>query len=64
MGSGMTIELDFEIDGITDYDADLIKCVSTDETGLNWVGFAITGNKVKFYSFLQNGSEKTGALTT
>jgi hypothetical protein len=64
MGSGMTIELDFEIDGITDYDADIVKCLSTDSTGLNWVGFTVTGNKVKFYSFDKNGSAKKGALTT
>lgn len=64
MGSGMTIEIDFEIDGITDYDADIIKCLSKDQTGLNWVGFTVTGNKIKFYSYLKNGSEKQGALTT
>jgi hypothetical protein len=64
MGSGMTIEIDFEVDGITDYDADIIKCISKDQTGLNWVGFTITGNKIKFYSYLKNGGEKQGTLTT
>ena len=64
MGSGMTIEIDFEVDGITDYDADIIKCISKDQTGLNWVGFTITGNKIKFYSYLKNGGEQQGTLTT
>ena len=29
MGYGMTIELDFEVNGVTDFDEDLIKCIST-----------------------------------
>lgn len=63
MGSGITIELDFEINGITDYDSELIRCLSVDAQGYNKVGFTVVGNKVRFYSAFQNGGE-TGALTT
>ena len=62
MGSGMTIELDFEVNGITDFDADLIKCVSVDNNENNTVGFAVTGTQVKFFSGLKNGTS-TNALT-
>jgi hypothetical protein len=31
MGYGMTIELDFEVNGVTDFDEDLIKCISTNQ---------------------------------
>lgn len=46
MGYGMTIELDFEVNGVTDYDAELISCVSKDASNINKVGFSITGNKI------------------
>lgn len=47
---GMTIELDFKIDGVTDYDTELIKCISTNKDGVIQCGFAITGNTMKFYT--------------
>ena len=47
---GMTIELDFKIDGVTDYDTELIKCISTNKDGAIQCGFAITGNTMKFYT--------------
>jgi hypothetical protein len=56
MGNGMTIELDFEISGVLDYDTSLIKCISTDIDGNINVGFDITGNSVKFYNSRLNGS--------
>ena len=59
----MTIELDFEINGVTDFDEDLIKCISTNQQGAIQVGFAITGNKIKFYNSRLNGGE-LGALTS
>ena len=63
----MTIELDFEISGVLDYDADLIKCISTNEkTKQNYVGFKITGDKFRFYNSRLNGSpdEATGKATS
>ena len=32
-----------------DLDADIIKCLSKDQTGLNWVGFTVTGNKTSLH---------------
>ena len=62
MGKGMTIELDFEVNGITDYNAELIKCISkNDKTDIE-VGFSINGNKAYFYSHSKNGGQ-AGALT-
>jgi hypothetical protein len=50
MGSGMTIELDFEINGVLDYDTELIKCLSRNKDGDIRVGFCVTGDKIRFYS--------------
>ena len=61
MGFGMTIELDFEINGVTDYDAELISCISKDSSKINKVGFSITGNKIQFYNSSKNGGD-TGSL--
>ena len=61
---GMTIELDFEISGVLDYDTELIKCVSTDKDGVIYVGFSITGDKFRFYNSRLNGSPEKGALTS
>lgn len=58
MGQGMTIELDFEINGVTDYNAELIKCLSENQDHVIQVGFSITGNKIRFYSNFKNGGEK------
>ena len=61
MGYGMTIELDFEVNGVTDYDAELISCVSKDASNINKVGFSITGNKIQFYNSSKNGGD-SGSL--
>ena len=50
MGSGMTIELDFEINGVLNYNSELISCISRNKDGDVKVGFNITGDKVRFYS--------------
>ena len=48
--SGMTIELDFEINGILDFSKPSISCVSTDLGGLPVVGFNIVGDQIKLYN--------------
>lgn len=50
MGSGMTIELDFEINGVLDYDTELLSCLSRNADGEIKVGFCVTGDRVRFYS--------------
>lgn len=50
MGSGMTIELDFEINGVLDYDNELISCLSKTKDGVSKVGFSVTGDKISFNS--------------
>ena len=64
MGQGMTIELDFEINGVTDYNAELIKCISTNSRLITQVGFSITGNKVKFYNSSKNGHDGSGSVAS
>lgn len=51
---GVTVELDFKISSVLDYDADLIKCISTDRDGVIYAGFRITGNKAYFYTSVKN----------
>lgn len=51
---GITIELDFKISSVLDYEADLIKCISTDRDGVIYGGFRITGNKAYFYTSVKN----------
>ena len=59
---GMTIELDFEISGVLNYETELIRCVSTNaQNTINYVGFGVTGNKIYFYNNRLNGGEN-GAL--
>ena len=67
MGYGMTVELDFEVSGVLDYNAELIKCISTNKDNIIQTGFVITGDKVKFYNSRLNDSlndkgERIGAL--
>ena len=50
MGSGMTIELDFEVNGVLDYDTELISCLSRNKDKDIQVGFVVTGDRVRFYS--------------
>jgi hypothetical protein len=59
---GFTIELDFEINGILDYSKPLISCLSQTLTEVYGPGFAITGNKAKFYSSNLNDSGNIGTL--
>ena len=62
MGYGMTIEIDFEISGVLDYDEEIIKCYSTDmdKTKIP-VGFRIMGDKIQFFnSDLNNGINEKG----
>ena len=54
--NGLTIELDFKMSGILDYDAELMKCVSTNKEGVIQCGFSLTGNKIYFYTSRQNGT--------
>lgn len=61
VGKGMTIELDFEVNGILDYDTELFKCISTNLKGDIQVGFKITGEKANFYnSRLNDGLDAKG----
>jgi hypothetical protein len=55
-GSGMTIELDFELNGVLDYNDEIIKCLSLDKNQIIQTGFVITGDKVKFYNSRLNDS--------
>lgn len=61
-GNGITIELDFELNGVLDYDSELIHCISKNKrTDEIQCGFSITGNKASFYSSTKNGGS-AGAL--
>jgi tRNA splicing ligase len=42
---GLTVELDFKIDSVLDYDKNIINCVSTDRDGTIYAGFRITGRQ-------------------
>jgi hypothetical protein len=57
-GYGFTIELDIAMSGILNYEADIIKCVSTNKDDEIRCGFTITGNKIYFFSDKQNTKEK------
>ena len=65
MGYGMTIELDFAIEGILDYDAEIISCLSKSKTGSVQCGFNVVGDKIKVYNSRLNGDsyiDKEGKL--
>lgn len=47
---GLTIELDFKVSGILDYNARLIECLSYQNAGNIYSGFYITGNKFCYYA--------------
>lgn len=51
---GMTIELDFMIDGIFDYDTHFIECLSYRADGTIKTGFVVKGDTFKYYA---SGSE-------
>ena len=47
--NGLTIELDFMIDGILDYNANLIECVSRNSDESIKTGFVVQGDTFKYY---------------
>ena len=50
---GMTIELDFEISGVTDYNKPLLSCISSEDLiGQKYsTGFVLYGNEICLHSF-------------
>jgi hypothetical protein len=46
---GMTIELDVEINGVLNYESELLKCLSRDNDNHPRIGFCLNGNAVSFY---------------
>ena len=69
VNKGMTIELDFEVNGVTDYDASLISCLSTLSDTSIATGFVIKGNEIRFYNNrlndqLKDDGTSIGALLT
>ena len=64
---GVTIELDFEIDGVVDATKSIISCISKTTSGQPSAGFEITGSQVKLYNNRLNGvviDEKLKAALT
>ena len=67
--NGMTIELDFEVNGILDFSKTIMSCVSYDITGKTpVVGFELVGDRLKMYNNRLNGQmnssgELNGTLT-
>lgn len=47
--NGVTVELDFMIMGVSDYDAPLIDCISYTVNGAINTGFRVTGDKFYYY---------------
>ena len=48
--TGLTIELDFRVSGVLDYDAHLIECISRDNMDDIKTGFFITGNTFNYWA--------------
>ena len=46
---GMTIELDLEVNGVLNYNTEILKCLSRDNDNHPIIGFSLTGNSVNFY---------------
>lgn len=57
-GGGMTIELDFKIQSVLDYNKELIRCYATDKSGNIFGGFAIYANQACFYTRNLNSEAK------
>lgn len=55
MGSGMTIELDVQLSGITDYDNNIIECIGLGRNSNPCVGFKMTGKTVRMLNSRLNG---------
>ena len=64
VGKGMTIELDLEVSGITNYNAEIIKCISLTEKSIIAVGFKLIGNQFYFYNSGKNGHGNSGSLSS
>lgn len=67
MGNGFTIEFDFSVFGITDYNANIIEYISTDNINNPCVGFKMTGNQICLLNSRLNGvniivDEETGEI--
>ena len=52
---GLTIELDFEINGVVDPTKPIISCISKSDRGAMNVGLEVTGSALKFYNHRLNG---------
>jgi hypothetical protein len=52
---GVTIELDFEINGVVDNTKPIISCISKTVSGLPSAGFEVTGSNIKLYNNRLNG---------
>jgi hypothetical protein len=62
-GKGLTIELDFEVSGITDFTAPIMTYYTYNKnTKVKSAGFGLFGDSMVFYSALQNSL--TAGLTT
>lgn len=67
MGNGFTIEFDFSVSGITDYNSNIIEYISTDNINNPCVGFKMTGNQICLLNSRLNGAntiidEDTGEI--
>lgn len=58
LNTGMTIELDFKLSGVTDYATPLISCISRDANKTIQGGFEIFGDAAKFYTTALNDDSK------
>lgn len=47
---GLTVELDFSIEGVLDYDAELIKCISYYADDTIKTGFSVKGDKFQYFA--------------
>lgn len=67
MGNGFTIEFDFSVSGVTDYNSNIIEYISTDDINNPCVGFKMTGNQICLLNSRLNGAntivdEETGEI--
>lgn len=62
--NGLTIELDFSLSDIIDYEDDLISCLSIDDqSDKKFMGFRITGDRIYFYNHRLNGLNDTSIMS-
>lgn len=60
---GITIELDFKLSGIIDYEKEFIKCITTDKNNIIRGGFSVSGDAIKLYTSNRNGHPtETGVI--